>query len=272
MKKLALYLILCFSVAGAVAQNFGGSLQGALQDETGARIADATIVVYAPGVMRRSTRSDSLGFFRVDDLAAGDYRVDAEAPGFSQVSADVDVHVSTIRDITITLRPSAVREAVGVRARASSVATQPIDFASQTHETVVTSHDLESLPLAERSFANVAYLAPGTEPVEPSDPTKARITAVSTGGSSGLNNELSVDGADNSDDFIGGFLQNFSPDALQEFAMRTAQEDADTGGTTAASVVITTKQGTNEWHGTAAFYDRQASLNARSTIENPSPD
>jgi hypothetical protein len=51
-----------------------------------------------------------------------------------------------------------------------------------------------------RSFANIAYLVPGTEPVEPSDPTKARITAVSTGGSSGLNNELSVDGADNSDD------------------------------------------------------------------------
>jgi len=46
-------------------------------------------------------------------------------------------------------------------------------------------------------------------------PTKARITAVSTGGSSGLNNELSVDGADNSDDWIGGFLQNFSPDGIQ---------------------------------------------------------
>jgi hypothetical protein len=53
--------------------------------------------------------------------------------------------------------------------------------------------------LPARSFANIAYLAPGTEPVEPSDPTKARITAVSTGGSSGLNNELSVDGADDSD-------------------------------------------------------------------------
>src|SRR2546430_5054903 len=54
-----------------------------------------------------------------------------------------------------------------------------------------------------------------------------------------------------------------SPDAIQEFAMRTAQEDADTGGTTAASVVITTKHGTNEWHGSGAFYGRAASLNAR---------
>jgi hypothetical protein len=115
-------------------------------------------------------------------------------------------------------------------------------------------------------------LVPGTEPVEPSDPTKARITAVSTGGSSGLNNELSVDGADNSDDWIGGFLQNFSPDGIQEFAVRTSNEDADTGWTTAGSVVITTKTGTNEWHGDGAFYERAADLNARFPIENPAPN
>src|SRR5207302_11268167 len=126
--------------------------------------------------------------------------------------------------------------------------------------------------LFRSSFANIAYLAPGTEPVEPSDPTKARITAVSTGGSSGLNNDLSVDGGDNSDDWIGGFLQNFSPEAIQEFAIRTANEDADTGGTTAGSVVITTRRGTNDWHGSAAFYDRSAGMNARYPIENPPPD
>src|SRR6202035_4723008 len=102
--------------------------------------------------------------------------------------------------------------------------------------------------------------------------TKARITAVSTGGSSGLDNELSVDGGDNSDDYIGGFLQNFSPDAIQEFAVRTANEDADTGGTTAGSVVITTRRGTNEWRGSGAFYERAAALNARFPIENPAPN
>src|ERR1017187_1896190 len=144
-----------------------------------------------------------------------------------------------------------------------------MDLVSVVHQGVISSHDLETLPLAARSFANIAYLVPGTEPVEPSDPTKSRITAVSTGGSSGLNNELSVDGGDNSDDWIGGFLQNFSPEVVQEFAVRTAQEDADTGGTTAGSVVITTKRGTNEWHGSGSFYERAAALNARFPIENP---
>jgi hypothetical protein len=59
---------------------------------------------------------------------------------------------------------------------------------------------------------------------------------------------------------------------VQEFAVRTAQEDADTGGTTAGSVVITTKRGTNEWHGSGAFYERAAALNARFPIENPAPN
>ncbi len=131
--------------------------------------------------------------------------------------------------------------------------------------------DLETIPLAHRSFANIAYLVPGTEPVEPSDPTKARITAVSFGGSSGLNDVLSVDGGDNSDDYIGGFLQNFSPDAIQEFAVRTAQEDADTGRTMGGSVVMTTQQGSNQWHGGAAFYERDAAMNARFPIDNPAP-
>jgi hypothetical protein len=192
--------------------------------------------------------------------------------GFAAAAADVTIAVSSIRDIVVTLRPEAVKQSVGVTAQTSSIAAQPIDLSSNVHQSVVTTEDLESLPLPARSFANIAYLAPGTEPVEPSDPTKARITAVSTGGSSGLNNELSVDGGDNSDDYIGGFLQNFSPDAIQEFAIRTSQEDADTGGTTAGSIVITTKSGNNDWHGSASFYERAAALNARFPIENPSPN
>src|SRR4029077_14841230 len=113
----------------------------------------------------------------------------------------------------------------------------------------VSEQDLGTIPLATRSFANIAYLAPGTEPVEPSDPTKARTTAVSVGGSSGLNNELSVDGGDNSDDYIGGFLQNFSPESIEEFAVRTAQQEADTGRTTAGSFMLSTKHGSNKLHG-----------------------
>jgi hypothetical protein len=255
------------------AQNPNGALRGEVQDSSAARVPHALVIVESnTSSMTRQATADERGEFRIDGLPPGSYRVTVTAKGFDQASANVDVAVSLVRDITVTLKLASGSETVNVQSNASSITTESIDTASAVHQGVVGSRDLETLPLAARSFANIAYLVPGTMPVEPSDPTKARITAVSTGGSSGLNNELSVDGADNSDDWIGGFLQNFSPDVIQEFAVRTANEDADTGGTTAGSVVITTKHGTNEWHGDAAFYGRASSLNARFPIENPAPD
>jgi len=270
-------LLVVVSVAALVtvlpAQNPRGSLRGTVQDTTGARIQSARIVLQAvDSSMQREVSSEDRGEFRLDDVLPGAYRMTVNANGFAPAQADISIAVSTVREVTITLKATAPSESVKVQGQSSSITTQPIDLASVVHQGVITRQDLKTLPLADRSFANIAYIAPGTEPVEPSDPTKARITAVATGGSSGLNNELSVDGGDNSDDFIGGFLQNFSPEVIQEFAMRTAQEDADTGGTTAGSVVITTRRGTNDWHGEAAVYDRAASLNARFPIENPEPD
>jgi hypothetical protein len=254
-------------------QNSSGSLRGFVQDASRARIAAAKVEAQLAGTAQtRRVSSDSRGEFSIEELAPGSWHVTVDATGFATAGADVSITVSTIRDVAVTMAPSQVRQTIGVRALGSSITEQPIDVSSNVHQAIVTSQDLEGLPLPARSFANIAYLAPGSEPVEPSDPTKARITAVSTGGSSGLNNELSVDGGDNSDDFIGGFLQNFSPDSIQEFAIRTAQEDADTGGTTAGSIVITTKSGSNKWHGDAAFYERTAVLNARYPIENPAPN
>ena len=266
--RLTLFAILLATTLHA--QNPRGSLRGTVQDVTGARIPSAKVVAQlSRSSVQREATSEDRGEFRLDDVLPGNYHITVTAAGFTPAQADVVVAVATVRDITVTMKPSSTPEMIKVEAEASSLTTQSIDLASAVHQGVVSGQDLETLPLAARSFANIAYLMPGTEPVEPSDPTKARITAVSTGGSSGLNNELSVDGGDNSDDWIGGFLQNFSPDVVQEFAVRTAQEDADTGGTTAGSVVITTKRGTNEWHGSGAFYGRAAALNARFPIENP---
>jgi Carboxypeptidase regulatory-like domain/TonB dependent receptor len=255
------------------AQNATGSLLGEVQDASGARIKSANVTVTdnASSVARQAT-TDSRGQFRFPDLLPGNYRVVVNAKGFAEASSDVTVQVSNVRDVLVTLRPQAVAETVNVKAEASSITTQVLDTTDAVNGGVVTGKDLETIPLAARSFANIAYMVPGTEPVEPSDPTKARITAVSTGGSSGLNNQLTVDGVDNSDDFIGGFLQNFSPDVIREFAVQTSQQNADIGRTTAGSVVISTMSGTNNWHGDLAFYERAAALNARFPIENPGPE
>jgi len=246
---------------------------GVVQESTGGRVPAAAIVIRAEGSsLERQATAGPLGEFRLDGLPPGNYQVIVNARGFAEARAEVAVVVSSVRDVIVTLQPATLAQSLEVKGRASSVTTQALDTTGTMHQGAVSAQDLRDIPLAHRSFANIAYLVPGTEPVEPSDPTKARITAVSFGGSSGLNVQLSVDGVDNSDDYIGGFLQNFSPDTIQEFAVRTSQEDADTGRTTAGSVVIATKRGTDQWHGDGAFYERAASLNARFPIDNPPPN
>jgi hypothetical protein len=267
-------VVLFLCAANAVyAQNPRGVLSGIVQDTSGARVPAASIVILETGTTNsRKTTADREGVFRIVDLPPGEYELVITSSGFAEARAGVTVPVSSTRAVTVTLQPAGVTQTVSVKGGALSITAQPMDATTAVLQGVVTLNDLETIPLAHRSFANIAYLVPGTAPVEPSDPTKARITAVSFGGSSGLNVEASVDGGDNSDDYIGGFLQNFSPDAIQEFAVRTAQQGADTGRTTGGSVVITTRRGTNKWHSDLAFYERAAALNARQPIDNPPPE
>jgi hypothetical protein len=274
--KLTLLLSIALGVAAgsfrAEAQDFRGTLMGTVSDGSGGEIASAQLSLKSIGSEEeRVATSDTHGAFRFAALLPGDYKVRVKAAGFTDAQATVTVAISSTREIRITMQVAAVRQSVVVEGAASSITLEPLDTTSTSHGGVVTAHDLATIPLAMRSFANIAYLVPGTEPVEPSDPTKARITAVSFGGSSGLNDVLSVDGADNSDDYIGGFLQNFSPDAIQEFAVETSQQNADIGRTVGGSVVITTKRGSNDWHSNLAFYERAAALDARYPIENPAP-
>lgn len=272
IRVFAALLPACIVLLSSVlpAQSPLASLQGIVQDTAGARIRGARVVAQAAqSSLRRDVVTDERGRFHFQDLQPGVYLVSAEARGFASVQADVDLVISSARDTTITLKPAAVRQNVSVTGEASSITAQPIDTTSAVHQSAISAQDLAEIPLASRSFANIAYLAPMTEPVEPSDPTKARITAVSFGGSSGLNVDLSVDGGDNNDDYIGGFLQNYSPDALQEFTVRTAQFDADTSRTNGGSVIISTRRGTNDWHGDLGFYYRNQNLNARNPLDNP---
>src|SRR5436853_5546325 len=154
------------------AQSPRGSLRGSVQDVTGARIGNAIIVAQSPdSSLRREANSEDRGEFRIDDLLPGRYRIVVSAAGFSDAIAEVPIAVSSVREITVTLKASASAQSVTVKGQSSSITTEPIDVASAVHQGVIGRQDLQNLPLAARSFANSAYLAPGTESVERSDPT-----------------------------------------------------------------------------------------------------
>src|SRR4029077_12968295 len=221
MKVLSGYLVLVFALCLFThAQSPEGALVGTVSDVTGSRIAAATVTVAAKSFsFTRTVKTSKLGEFSVESLPPGEYEVKVEAAGFAAKTGVVTVAVTSVPSMSVQLQPATVQQTVKVEGTSSSLSAQPIETSSSVVKTTIGIRDLEEIPLAHRSFANIAYLAPMTEPVEPSDPHKARITAVSFGGSSGLNVDLSVDGGDNNDDFIGGFLQNYSPDAMQEFTV-----------------------------------------------------
>ncbi len=270
-------LFLCVGLLLAARSSFCQSAQGALSgvvyDPGGGRTPGAGVTLEHPASgLKRTTTTDARGEFHFEFLAPGEYRLRINAAGFAERITEVSVSVSSRPTVSIVMSLRKVQETVVVDEDRPSLTAQPIEANSTVQKTIIGDRDLEEIPLAHRSFANIAYLAPMTAPVEPSDPTKARITAVSFAGSSGLNVDLSVDGGDNNDDFIGGFLQNYSPDAIQEFAVRTSQFDADTSRTNGGSVIISTRSGTNFWHGGLAGYFRDRALNARNNLDNPEPN
>src|ERR1700682_219255 len=256
-----------------VAQTTTGALIGTVSDINGARVASATVSAQAVGSsLKRVAATNSSGEYRIEGLPPDDYRVTVTATNFSPVTYVIRVTVNSSPTIPVVLKPGAVTASVQVADGGSSLYSQPLETISSVQKPLIAKKDLANIPLSHRSFANIAYLAPMTQPVEPSDPTKARITAVAFGGSSGLNVDLSVDGGDNNDDYIGGFLQNYSPDAMQEFVVRTAQFDSDTSRTNGGSIIISTKRGSDQLHGDFGYYFRGSGLNARNTLDNPEPN
>lgn len=274
LRSKARWLLIFFLiVSSSAAQSPEGELVGTVVDASGAIVTGAQVVVERIDTpLLRRNFTNAAGEFRSGPLPPARYRVIAELSGFDSATREVQLSVNSTPSVILVLKPTAPKESVQVYAHEQTLASQPIETTSSVEKTIVSAKDLEALPLAARSFANVAYLAPMVEPVEPSDPTKARITAVSFAGSSGLNVDVSVDGGDNNDDWIGGFLQNYSVDSIQEFAICTAQFDADTSRTNGGSVIISTRRGTNDWHGGAAVYVRASQFNARNTLDNPEPN
>src|SRR5215471_4462426 len=269
-KYLLAFLVLLSTFASG--QSPQGALLGTVVDPSGARVRGASVTASARTFkLSRAVQTNAVGEFRIEQLPPGTYDVTVTARGFATQTGSVEVAVAATPTMNIEMHAAPVQQTVTVRGETGSITAQPIETTNTVVKSTVGINDISEVPLAHRSFANISYLAPMTEPVEPSDPTKARITAVSFGGSSGLNVDLSVDGDDN-DDYIGGFLQNYSPDALQQFTVRTAQFDADTSRTNGGSVIISTRRGENDWHGGLAAYYRNKNLNARNQLDNPEPN
>ena len=146
VESIAIAVVLMVSVATQAvlkAQDFRGSLVGAVVDSSGARVPSADVHLMAvESSLERKTTTDSRGEFRFSDLLAGPYQLTVKAPGFAEATSTVIVNVSSDREVEVTLKPAAAQQTLTVEAQASSIVVQPIDTTSAVHGGVVTAQDL----------------------------------------------------------------------------------------------------------------------------------
>ncbi|MEN3333919.1 MAG: hypothetical protein V7641_3284 [Blastocatellia bacterium] len=237
-----------------------GVIAGVIKDQSGAVVPNAQIKAtnLATGVERRTTASDS-GVYELTQMVPGDYRVEVEAKGFARYAAE-PVTVNVLSRVTLDpeLRPAGATEQVTVTSEAAPL----IETGKTDVSGVINQKQLESLPVNGRSFASLAVLIPGAT-LEPSfDPTKARTGTFSVGGSTGRNLNITVDGGDNKDNAVGGILQNFTMEGIQEFALSTQRFSAANGRSGGALLSVVSKSGTNHLHGTVFGFFRDDKFNA----------
>src|ERR1041385_8894796 len=261
---LALALIAClFATTAALAQTSSGSVTGRIVDTTGAALPGVTVTATNTRTgFNRSAVTDAEGRYTFPSLPIGTYNVAAELSGFTTVTTrGVDVQVSTPSNVNVTLKQAPVAEQITVTAEAPLVATTP------AIGTVVSEKEIENLPLNGRQFANLGPLAPGTSLSINSDPTKPDQMVIAVNGGTGRNMNYLIDGGDNTDDTIGGALQNFNIEGVQEFKIQTQQYKAEFGRSTAGVLTVVTKGGTNDLQGSVFEYGRRRAFNAQTESE-----
>jgi hypothetical protein len=260
MKRIILALLLvCATANFAAAQQTTGNIQGRVTDAQGAAVPGVTVTGRnsATGFIRTEV-SDAEGAYRLNALPVGTYDITAELQGFTKFERkEVIVNVGQAANIDVTLNVAGVQEAVTVTGESPMIETSASSVGG-----VVDVARLENLPLNGRQFANAAISIPGVGLGYHSDPTKSTQYSPQIAGGNGRNVNYQIDGGDNNDDTVGGLLQLFPLEAIQEFNFITSRYKAEYGRSNGGVMNIITKSGTNDFKGSWFTLFRDASLNS----------
>jgi hypothetical protein len=266
MKKIIVLMIVLYTAlaSAAAAQQTTGGISGKIIDDQGAAVPGATVTAKndATGFVRSAT-SDGEGIFRLSALPVGSYDLTAELSGFSKIeSKAIVVNVGQTVDLSLTLKLATVQETITVSGESPMIQTS-----SSSVGGVVDVARIENLPLNGRQFANAAITIPGVALGFHSDPTKSTQYSPQIAGGNGRNVNYQIDGGDNNDDTVGGLLQLFPLEAIQEFNFVTQRYKAEYGRSNGGVMNIVTKSGTNNWRGSWFTSMRDKGLNARTETE-----
>jgi len=256
--------LLIFSGLGN-AQVDRGAIGGAVTDPTGARVANAQIIITnieTGQPVRVST--DDQGNYSAKLLKIGTYSVSATKQGFeTTVQTGVDVTVNQSARVDLILKLGATSERVEVTGAAPLLQTE-----SSSLGTLETERRISDLPLNGRDFIQLAYLGPGANGGETGSNVSGGVfeneradEAVSVNGLRVSNNNFLLNGVDNNEFGLGGVIVLPPPDAIEEFKTEENSMSAEFGrGGAAVNVVL--KSGTNQIHGGLYEFIRNDKLDA----------
>ena len=264
-----LAFLLCTAVMWAQTTISTGSIQGLVTDPTGAVVSGAKISISNKATGRVITiKTTSAGAYTSGALTPGDYTLRVEAQGFKTSETAVTVQVGVTAPGNIKLQVGQTTQVVEVQGTEIAVNTQ-----QATVQGVLTTQQIENLPINGRNFLDLAQLEPGVQIQDGGnfDPTKNGFSSISFGGRYGRTARIEVDGLDISDETVGTTTQNVPESAIQEFQIQQSSLDLSTELTSSGSVNVTTKSGTNAYHGEGyyAFRDQSLDANLPGASDNP---
>lgn len=265
-------LLLACSLQGQVTT---GDVLGTVTDPSGGTVANARIVLTNRGTQEeRRAESNASGEYRFTFLQNGHYKISASAPGFKSFVVD---------DIALNAGDRLRQEivlSIGQNTEAVEVTSAPpaLDTDSSVVSTVVTSQQVENLPLNGRNFVQLAQLSAGANEGTPgaiangARPDDRRQTAsVSVNAQPDTLNNQMVDGLDNFEGTIGTIGVRPSVEAIAEFRVQTSNYPAESGKTPGAVLNLITKSGTNDFHGSAYEFLRNDKLDGRDFFATVGP-
>jgi len=270
VKKTSVFLLALLTIAfisTARPQELGTAvLNGDVVDPSGAVVSGAQVTAkqVATGLERTAT-STNAGLFVFNTLTPGDYEVHVKASGFSESTNRIRLEVGQQANLKIRLTVEKQQTEIEIN---DEQAIPLVNTVSSVVDGVVSSHQIDNLPLNGRNFLELALLLPGNTQAPNFDPTKQNTVVISSAGQLGRGSSVTIDGTNN-DDAVGGMLLNIPEDAVQEFQMATNRFSAELGRTASGVANVVTKSGTNTLHGSASVYARDKALQALPSTFDP---
>ena len=245
----ALFILSLMLPARATAQSGSSTISGTFKDATGSVIPTAKVkVINEQTGVAQATLTNETGVFRAGSLVPGTYRVEAEAEGFQKlVRGPVTLEVGQVIALDLTLDLGKATETVTVTEAAPITESQSSNVGQ-----VVNRQMLEGLPLPNRAASSLAALAPGVVMINSGAGTAENYPVFSVAGGRARNQNFTLDGG-NVSNAVGltrpQQLTSLPVDAMQEFKVIANNYSAEYGHSTGGIVTMTTRSGTNQYHG-----------------------